>query len=102
MCAVNSPLLGVDARGEMGAFEQAEDHLAPGDTMFVYTDGVPDSQGPGGGFLETAGVAGLVRPLADAAPDAVCRSVTEHLDHLGGGRRSDDVTVLALNRTRIA
>ena len=102
MCALNSPLLGVDARGEMGAFEQAEDHLAPGDTMFVYTDGVPDSQGPGGGFLETAGVARLVRPLADAAPDAVCHSVTQHLDHLGGGGRNDDVTVLALSRTRLA
>ncbi|MCX5661171.1 MAG: SpoIIE family protein phosphatase, partial [Planctomycetota bacterium] len=95
-CTLQSPLLGVAAEGAMGPFVQGEERLAPGDTLFLYTDGVSESPGSEGGLLRTAGVAQFLRPLAGAAPEAICRRTSDRLDQLCGGHRLDDITMAAL------
>ncbi|MFE9093932.1 PP2C family protein-serine/threonine phosphatase [Streptomyces sp. NPDC007264] len=72
--------------------------LDPGDTLFVYTDGVPEARCPQGRFL---GEDRMLRLLS--GPGRRGREVLERLDgavraHTGDGEQHDDVTMLALHR----
>ncbi|WP_084713131.1 PP2C family protein-serine/threonine phosphatase [Streptacidiphilus rugosus] len=73
-------------------------HMEPGDTLFVYTDGVPEARCPDGRFLgEEAMLALLTEPAADGREllDRVGRAVVEHT---GGGEQHDDVTMMVVRR----
>ncbi|MFI8088859.1 PP2C family protein-serine/threonine phosphatase [Streptomyces sp. NPDC086080] len=74
--------------------------LDPGDTLFVYTDGVPEARCPNGRFL---GEERMLRLLA--GPALPGRELVERLDtavraHTADGEQHDDVTMLALHRPR--
>jgi len=72
--------------------------LAPGETLFAFTDGVTESKDPSGRFFSEER---LIELLARGAPSA-----TELLDavgaavaaHSAGSERSDDITMLAVRR----
>lgn len=76
-------------------------HLDPGDTLFVFTDGVPEARCPDGRFLGDDRILDL---LAEPAPNG--RAVLERVDsavreHTGDAEQHDDVTMLALHRPHL-
>ena len=71
--------------------------LAPGDRLFVYTDGITDAPGPDGdvcGYARLNDVldANTTAPLSEL-PSAVLRAVHQHTQK---GLSHDDVTLIAL------
>ena len=79
------------------AYTEAETMLAPGETLFLYTDGVTEAADADGAFFGEAGLRALLAERAGqdvrALTDAVIRAVGEHE---AGALRSDDITVLAI------
>ncbi|MEU7555328.1 PP2C family protein-serine/threonine phosphatase [Streptomyces sp. NPDC044571] len=76
--------------------------LNPGDTLFVFTDGVPEARCPNGTFLGDERMLELL-----AGPPASGREVVDRMDtavreHTGTAEQHDDVTMLALHRPRAA
>ncbi|MFB7785342.1 PP2C family protein-serine/threonine phosphatase [Streptomyces vinaceus] len=76
--------------------------LDPGDTLFVFTDGVPEARCPDGSFLGDERMLELL-----AGPPASGREVVDLMDtavreHTGTAEQHDDVTMLALHRPRAA
>ncbi|MFJ5550704.1 PP2C family protein-serine/threonine phosphatase [Streptomyces sp. NPDC093225] len=76
--------------------------LDPGDTLFVYTDGVPEARCPDGRFL---GDDRMIDLLSESAVNG--RAVLDRMDlavrqHTGEAEQHDDVTMLALHRPRAA
>ena len=78
-------------------FAQQEDVLAPGEMLFLYTDGVTEAQSESTAFYgekhlqEFLNKTGLVRPQALLA--AVGQDLARHV---GAAEQSDDITMLAL------
>jgi sigma-B regulation protein RsbU (phosphoserine phosphatase) len=73
-------------------FEQGSTHLAPGDAVLLYTDGVTEAAGPDGQFGEER----LQRSFDGRFPrdlvDGIYAAVRAH----GGDARGDDVTLVAM------
>jgi sigma-B regulation protein RsbU (phosphoserine phosphatase) len=75
-----------------------ETRLAPGETLFVHTDGVTDLRNSAGEFfgeerLETI----LARPVSSAA-NLLGRIETSLQAHMAGAKQFDDITMLAIRR----
>jgi len=69
--------------------------IAPGETLFAYTDGVTDAKGASGFFGRERMLARLAPGPAAGLLDAVGRAVREHV---GDAERYDDLTMLAVRR----
>ena len=72
--------------------------LAPGETLFAFTDGVTESKDPSGRFFSEERLIDLLAleaPSAKGLLDAVGAAVAEHS---AGSERSDDITMLAVRR----
>jgi serine phosphatase RsbU (regulator of sigma subunit) len=85
-------LLGVE--DELVVFDTT-DHLAPGELLLLYTDGVVEARGPGGLFGEEH-LASLLGELAAQAPSRVLQRVQAAVLAASGGRPRDDVAMIAL------
>ena len=89
---VNNPRLG-QARDSV--YKQTIVHLGAGDSIFFYTDGIPDIQNPG---KEAWGERNFIKALIAAskdfpeANDIVERFSKNFLDHRRGAPLIDDVT----------
>lgn len=74
--------------------------LAPGDRLFVYTDGVPEATNPD---TELFGLDRMVEALnsePDANPKQLIRNVTASIDRfVRSAPQFDDITMLALTYT---
>jgi phosphoserine phosphatase RsbU/P len=79
-------------------FEVGTARIVPGDTLFLYTDGVVDARSPeGNGFGEERLLALVGQP--DAGPSALLTRIDGALDaHTAGGPDFDDITMLAVSR----
>ncbi|RSS81789.1 PP2C family protein-serine/threonine phosphatase [Streptomyces sp. WAC06614] len=80
--------------------------LNPGDTLFVFTDGVPEARCPDGSFLGDDHMLELLA-LPPSAPPRTGKDVLDVMDtavrrHTGTAEQHDDVTMLALHRPRAA
>ncbi|MEV7615950.1 PP2C family protein-serine/threonine phosphatase [Streptomyces sp. NPDC089799] len=80
--------------------------LDPGDTLFVFTDGVPEARCPDGRFLGDERMLDLLREERDGRP-LTGKAVLDRMDsavreHTGSAEQHDDVTMLALHRPRAA
>lgn len=113
--AGHNPPFTVSARGEVRALEASTDMavavmddldftahgliLDPGDRLVLFTDGVTEAFAPGG---EPFGEDRLALILADTArrsPESMARAVVQAVQSFeAGGDRSDDVTLLILER----
>ncbi len=96
---VTGPAVGVLADG---VFSLGYAQMEPGDTLFMYTDGVSEARSPNGDFLgEERVLALLSEPAADgrALIDRVDRAVVAHT---GPAEQHDDVTMMALHRKHAA
>ena len=84
--------LGVNKKAK---YQNREFQLAPGDSLFVYTDGVPEAAN---GKSEMFGGEGLVRTLnenPDADPEATVHHVHDAVDRFAAGAEQfDDITML--------
>lgn len=80
-------------------FATVDTHLAPGDTLLMFTDGVLEAGGPDS-LLGVRPVADLLADCADLTAqvitERVLQLVLEHLDHAGTADSHDDIAVLAV------
>ncbi|MGW6709587.1 PP2C family protein-serine/threonine phosphatase [Streptomyces sp. NPDC054956] len=76
--------------------------LNPGDTLFVFTDGVPEARCPGGTFLGDERMLQLLSGPPVSGREVVDRMDTAVREHTGTAEQHDDVTMLALHRPRAA
>ena len=91
--ATRGPLIGAMPGVRYGRAEVA---LAPGDTIFLYTDGVNEARNPAGEFL---GVDGLLAALArrrELEPQALMQAMRAEVEAFSNGaEQSDDITMVA-------
>ncbi len=71
--------------------------IDPGDTLFIYTDGVTEARAPGGEFF---GEEEMVRQLSEAAVRG--EELLDHMDgalsaFVGRAEQSDDITMMAVH-----
>ena len=71
--------------------------LAPGDAIFLYTDGVTEAMDPSGGLFGDDRLMATVRAARSGAPDGLCADIrTAVAGFASGAPAADDLTVLAL------
>jgi sigma-B regulation protein RsbU (phosphoserine phosphatase) len=90
------PVLGVM---ENMPFTIGQDKLAAGETLFMYTDGVPDGRDINGHFFSEARLRDLLqkRPV-EAAEEIMQRVEGELFDFIGDAIQFDDITMMAVHR----
>jgi len=77
-------------------YEDATIELEPGQTLALYTDGIPETRSPDGAFF---GTEGIVRALIDCSGEADCAAdtVMDYVrKHEAGGRPQDDQTLVVM------
>lgn len=77
-------------------YEDATVTLEPGQTLTLYTDGIPETRSPDGAFFGTPGIINALRACsgeADCAVDTVMQHVRKHE---AGGRPQDDQTLVVM------
>lgn len=75
--------------------EVAETHLAPGDTLLLYTDGVTEAVNEKGEEFGERGLIGLLHACRRLPPSAVLRSIAQGVQQFAGNEFQDDVTLVA-------
>ena len=96
---VTSPLLGiVDQTTFEGMSGEQKLQLAPGETLLVYTDGIPDAISPEGEFFALKRFERLLSDLAGVAVGILCDRMIEETDNFQDRHSYDDRTLLALHR----
>ena len=78
-------------------YHTAQLQLRPGDTIFLYTDGVTEAKDPRDRQYGEQALREALRKVAGLDPTSIIHSVREDLRrHAGDAPQSDDVTMLAL------
>ena len=97
-----------DAQGvPLGLFENAEYdlasfELAPGDTLLLYTDGLPDAVDPDGRFFGAGRIRTALAGSEHADAEGIARSLLrEAVVHMAGTPATDDVTFVVVRRSDI-
>lgn len=81
-------------------FEVAEAQLKPGDTLFAYTDGATDAADIGREPFGTERLIEMVAQNPHSADDLVADVANAIDHHAAGAAQFDDLTMLAVTRTR--
>ena len=98
---INGQPLGVDHNLPIGAmpdwvFTAQETSLAPGSTLFLYTDGLDEAEDAGHNMFGKKRVMEVIK-TAGTQPRALIRRMTQAVaDFTGDTEQSDDLTMLAL------
>ena len=78
-------------------FESQECHLAPGDVLVLYTDGVTEATNPAYEMFGPERLAAVVEPLADKTAGAILDGLVQGVaDHTAGAPQADDLTLVIL------
>ena len=78
-------------------FKEHEFFLYPGDTLFVYTDGVPEATDANNQLFGTDRMLASLNSDPDGSPDDLIRRMTESIEQfVDGAPQFDDITMLAL------
>ena len=83
-------------------FRARQTVLAPGETLFAFTDGVTDSKDPAGRFFTEERLLELVSKGATSAKALLEAVETAIAAHAAGSEPSDDITMLAVRRDRLS
>ncbi len=84
-------------------YETFRARLAPGDLLFLYTDGVTEARRPGGELLSNEGLEVLLRHGDRSSPEALVRGVVDGVRRFAAEvAPSDDLTALAVRRAGTA
>lgn len=89
--------LGFEAGAETAAEEIA---LAENETLVLYSDGLVGSRGQDGDVYGEARLVELLTRCAGLSPSAIVKAIEEDHQEFCGGRQLDEMTVLALRRSR--
>lgn len=81
-------------------FEARKAVLAPGETLFAFTDGVTEARDAAGGLFSEERLIGLVAEGSPSAAALLERVGTEVAAHAAGADRFDDITMLAARRLK--
>jgi serine phosphatase RsbU (regulator of sigma subunit)/DNA-binding NarL/FixJ family response regulator len=85
---------------EDAAWQRATVHLAPGDTLVLYTDGLTDTQNADGSFFGRERLLSVAEAnLGHSARDVQNALVTSAHDFAGQAVQFDDITLVVLVRT---
>jgi sigma-B regulation protein RsbU (phosphoserine phosphatase) len=79
-------------------FQMGEVHLAPGDILVGYTDGVTEAHSPGGEMFGKERLLDLMASRTTSAAEMV-EHIRSHLfEHIGEAQPFDDITMIAVQR----
>jgi sigma-B regulation protein RsbU (phosphoserine phosphatase) len=114
--AGHPPPLRIDAAGRVSTFgevggsplgmlpgrsyDAGASALVPGDRLVLYTDGAPEARDADGEFYGDERFAALVSGLGRVDPATLCTRIAEALEQYQDGMRSDDLTLVVLERKR--
>ena len=87
------PVLGVEPSAH---YREGAIGLAPGDRVFMYTDGLTEESNPDGEFFDAPRLLDLVERHLAADPDELLGKVFAQVSEFGGAERSDDRTAIIL------
>ncbi len=74
-------------------------HLAAGDAIVIYSDGVPEAMDPDGAMFGHDRLHALLSGLRGEAPEAMVeKTLAAVAAHTRGAQRSDDITIVILQR----
>ena len=88
-------VLGVREGEEYG---EGEETLAPGDSIVLYTDGIPEARSPEGEFYGEERFARFLAGHAGLAPGELCGALVAEADRFQEEEPEDDLTILVLRR----
>ena len=78
-------------------YRDYEIQMAPGDAIFVYTDGVPEANNAAGEFYGMERMEKALNRLADRDPQQLLQGIKEDVDAFtGDAKQFDDLTMLCL------
>ena len=78
-------------------FREHTFELHPGDSLYVYTDGVPEATNGAGEMFGTERMVGALNENPDAEPALLLRTVMDAIDgFIGDAPQFDDITMLGL------
>ncbi|MDO5553570.1 MAG: SpoIIE family protein phosphatase [Planctomycetia bacterium] len=80
-------------------YETCEIHLNPGETLFLYTDGVTDATAPDGEQFGQKRLKKLLSYLAKTPPEKLIGYIQQAVCNFQGAVPTDDMTMLMLKRT---
>ena len=90
---VTSPMLGA---GAPGGYEEIDITLAPGDGLFLYTDGIPDASDDDRTIFSHERLADVLGSASGGSPAAVARAVVRAIEDFSGDTpQTDDFTAFA-------
>ena len=73
--------------------------LSPGETIYLFTDGVPEAANPAGELFSEARLEAVLRRLNGAGSADIINTVAAEVrGFVGNAQPSDDITMLALRR----
>jgi serine phosphatase RsbU (regulator of sigma subunit) len=78
-------------------YKVSEITLAPGESLFLYTDGVTEATSPDEQLLGLDAVVEGIRKAEKRTPDEVVNAILRTVDEFaGGGPQSDDITIMCV------
>jgi sigma-B regulation protein RsbU (phosphoserine phosphatase) len=78
-------------------FKEHEFKLEPGDTLFLYTDGVAEANNSANEFFGTDRMLDALNKEPDAMPEKILNNVLDGIhDFVKGAEQFDDITMLAI------
>jgi sigma-B regulation protein RsbU (phosphoserine phosphatase) len=84
-------------------YESSRVRLEPGDTLVLYTDGIPERINAAGSFFGVERIEQLVSRLIDRPAQAVTASLLAEVDAFAAGvPAQDDMTVVVVRRPAVA
>ena len=87
---------------DASTYEQSETHLAPGDLLVAYSDGITEAENQAGQPFDEDGLEQAVHTYASLpAPDLARRLFTVVEQHAGNVKLADDLTVVVVKRTDV-
>lgn len=94
----SGPLMGAFPTLHLPAIEAT---MAPGDTILFYTDGVTDARAADGTRFDETGLLAAVERARGGTPHDLVTEITTAVDRfVGGAEPADDITMVALGRSR--
>ena len=91
----SGPAVGIIPKG---TFDIREEMLNPGDSLFCFTDGVPEAKDASGRFFTEQRLQDVLRRPAESADELIERMTLALAEHVRDAEQYDDITMLALHR----
>ena len=111
----HSPPFKINKNGEVSSFGEAtgtivgmlekqeylncESRLLPGETLFLYTDGLSEARTSSGEFYGEKRIKTLLESEASTSPSVLCETTINEVCQFQDHILADDITILALKRT---